>query len=53
MEDEDKEEKLSESENRVYSTFNPMYMLYEFEDAEAEECCAVIVNLYVEKYPPR
>jgi hypothetical protein len=22
-----------------------MYMMYEFEDAEAEECCAVSVNL--------
>jgi hypothetical protein len=30
---------------RIYSNFSPMYMLYEFEDADAEECCAVIVNL--------
>lgn len=30
---------------RIYSTFSPMYMMYKFEDADAEECVAVIVNL--------
>ena len=30
---------------RIYSNFSPMYMMYKFEDADAEECVAVIVNL--------
>jgi hypothetical protein len=44
-EDEDFEEKNYESTTREYSIFCPMYMMYEFDDDEAEECCAVIVNL--------
>jgi hypothetical protein len=45
IEEEDGEGNNYDSGNRVYSIFTPMYMMYELEDDEAEECCAVIVNL--------
>jgi hypothetical protein len=43
--EDDIEEGRASEFGRIYSNFSPMYMLYQFEDADAEECCCVIVNL--------